>query len=141
QDESAQSKKPPRPEPTLSDVNADCQSIIVNASAAETYGWPLRFEDLPRFLTSISKIDNVSTNSFSCTSIINGEEIKGDVLIMMRVPDRRMAWQSASEHFRVGVIVLDPLPGGATRVTVKVRSIVGAVVLAGAVRQFPRHFN
>ena len=141
QHEPARIKKPSKQEPSLIDLNADCQSIVVNTPAAETYRWLLRFEDLPRFLTSISKIDNVSTNSFSCTSIINGEEIKGDVLIMMRVPDRRIAWQAASEHFRVGVIVLDPLPGGATRVTVKVRSIVEAVVLAGAVRQCLRNFK
>ena len=141
QDESAQSKKPPRPEPTLSDVNADCQSIIVNATAAETYGWLLRYEDLPRFLTSISKIDNVSNNGFSCTSIINGEEIKSDVLVMMRVPDRRIAWQAVSEHFRVGVIVLDPLSGGSTRVTVKVRSIIDPLMLTRALRQYLRNFK
>jgi uncharacterized membrane protein len=136
-----QLKKPPKPEPTVIDLNADCQSIIVNAPAPETYRWLLRFEDLPRFLTSISKIDNVSTNGFSCTSIINGEEIKSDVLIMMRVPDRRIAWQAVSEHFRVGVIFLDPLPGGVTKVTVKVRSIIDRVRLTGALRQYLRNFK
>ena len=123
------------------DVNADCQSIVVNASAPEIYRWLLRFENLPRFLTSINKIDNVSTNGFSCTSIINGEEIKSDVLIMMRVPDRRIAWQAVSEHFRVGVIFLDPLPGGTTRVTAKVRSIIEPVMLTGALRQYLRNFK
>jgi len=136
-----QLKKPPKPEPILIDLNADCQSIVVNTPAAETYRWLLRFEDLPRFLTSICKIDNISTSGFTCTSIINGEEIKGDVLIMMRVPDRRIAWQAGSEHFRVGVIVLDPLPGGTTRVTVKVRSIIEPVILTGALRQYLRNFK
>ena len=141
QHESARMKKPSKPEPTLIDLNADCQSIVVNATAAETYHWLLRFEDLPRFLTSINKIDNVSTNGFSCTSIINGEEVKSDVLIMMRVPDRRIAWQAVSENFRVGVIVLDPLPNGATRVTVKVRSIVEPVILTSALRQYLWNFK
>ena len=136
-----QLKKLPKPEPTLIDLNADCQSIVVNAPATETYRCLLRFEDLPRFVTSISKIDNVSTNGFSCTSIIKGEEIKSDVLIMMRVPDRRIAWQAVSEHFRVGVIVLDPLLGGTTKVTVKIRSIIEPVILAGAVRQYLRNFK
>jgi uncharacterized membrane protein len=136
-----QLKKPPKPEPTLVDLNADCQSIVVNARAPETYRWLLRFEDLPRFLTAITKIDNLSTNGFSCTSNIKGEEIKSDVLIMMRVPDRRIAWQAASEHFRVGVIVLDPLPDGRTRVTVKVRSIIEPVILTGALRQYLRNFK
>ena len=141
QHEPARIKKPSKPESTLIDLNAECRSIVVNAPAPETYRWLLRFEDLPRFLTSIRKIDNVSTNGFSCTSIINGEEIKGDVLIMMRVPDRRIAWQAASEHFRVGVIVLDPLPAGTTRVTVKVRSIIEPAILTGALRQYLRNFK
>ena len=123
------------------DVNADYQSIVVNAPAPEIYRWLLRFEDLPRFLTSISKIDNVSTNGFSCTSIINGEEIKSDVLIIMRVPDRRIAWQAVSENFRVGVIFLDPLPGGTTKVTVKVRSIIEPLMLTGALREYLRNFK
>lgn len=141
QDESTQSKKSPKSEPTLIDLNANCQSIVVNATAAETYGWLLRFEDLPRFLTSISKIDNVSNNGFSCTSIINGEQIKNDVLVMMRVPDRRIAWQTVSEHFRVGVIVLDPLSGGSTKVTVKVRSNIEPLILTRALRQYLRNFK
>jgi len=141
QHEPARSKKPPKPAPTLIDLNADCQSIVVNAPAAETYSSLLRFEELPRFLTSINKIDNVSTNGFSCTSIIDGEESTSDVLIMMRVPDRRRAWQAVSENFRVGVIVLDPLTDGTTRVTVKVRSIIEPVILAGALRQYLRNFK
>jgi uncharacterized membrane protein len=141
QHEQARTKKPPKPGAELMDVNADCQSIVVNAPAPEMYRWLLRFEDVPRFLTSIGKIDNVSTNGFSCTSIINGEEIKSDVLIMMRVPDRRIAWQAVSEHFRVGVIFLDPLPGGTTKVTVKVRSIIEPVMLTGALRQYLRNFK
>ena len=123
------------------DVNADCQSIVINAPASEIYRRVLRFEDLPGFLTSISKIDNVNPNGFSCTSIINGQEIKSDVKIMMRVPDRRIAWQAVSEHFRVGVIFLDPLLGGATKVTVKVRSILEPVMLSGALRQYLRNFK
>ena len=128
-------------EPILIDVNADCQSIVINAPASEIYRHVLRFEDLPRFLTSITKIDNVNANGFSCTSIINGQEIKGDVMIVMRVPDRRIAWQAVSEHFRVGVIFLDPLLGGVTKVTVKVRSILEPVLLSGALRHYLRNFK
>jgi uncharacterized membrane protein len=122
-------------------MNADCQSIVVDAPAPETYRWLLRFEHLPRFLPSVSEIDNVSTNGFSCTSLINGEEVKSDVLIMMRVAERRIAWQAVSEHFGVGVIVLEPLPGSRTKLTVKVRSIIEPVILAGAVCQGLRNFK
>src|SRR5690349_11038437 len=68
------------------DINADCQSIVVNASASEIYRRLLRFEDLPQFVTSITKIGNISNTRFSSTSFINGQEINSEVMIMMRVP-------------------------------------------------------
>ena len=133
--------KSPNREGAFMDVNTDLQSIVINAPASAIYQGLLRFEDLPRFLTSITKIDNIKANGFTCTSIINGEQIKSEVLIMMRVPDRRIAWQAVSEHFRVGVIFLDPVLGGATKVTVKVRSIIEPVMLTGAVRRYLRNFK
>jgi uncharacterized membrane protein len=132
-----QSKRPP----VVTDVNADCQSIIINVPAAEVYRGLLRFEDLPQFITSIVKIDDVSNNRFTCTSIINGQEITSEVTIMMRVPDRRIAWQAVSDHFRLGVIFLDRLLGGTTKVTVKIRSMMEPLQLSGALREYLRKFK
>jgi len=131
----------PKAAPNFIDLNTDSQSIVVNAPVSEVYHRCLRFEEFPAFISSIKKIERVGDTRFSCTSIINGEEIKSDVLVMMRVPDRRIAWQAASEHFRVGVIVLDPLSGGSTRVTVKVRSIIDPLMLTRALRQYLRNFK
>jgi hypothetical protein len=61
---------------------------------------------------------------------------------MMRVPERRIAWQAASDHFRVGVVFLDPIGGASTKVTLKVRSIVvEPVQLTGALRHCLRNFK
>lgn len=133
--------KSPKTERAFMDVNTDLQSIVINAPASTIYERLLRFEDLPRFLTSVTKVDNIRANGFSSTSIINGEEIRSDVLIMMRVPDRRIAWQAVSQHFRVGVIFLDPVLGGSTKVTVKIRSIIEPVMLTGALRRYLRNFK
>ena len=123
------------------DVNADCQSIVVNAPVAEVYRRCLHFEELPRFITSIAGIDQINDTRFSCTSIIDGEEVRSNVQIIMRVPDRRIAWQAVSENFRVGVVSFDQLLGGTTKVTVKVRSIVEPVMLTGALRHYLRNFK
>jgi len=80
-------------------------------------------------------------STFSCTSIINGEEVTREVKIIIRVPDRRIAWQAVSDNFRVGVVFSDPLPGGATKVTVKVRSIIEPVMLTGALRNYLRNLK
>ena len=134
-------QKPPKPAPIWIDVNTDCQSIVVNAPAAEVYRRCLRFEDFPRFITSITKIDKVSHTGFSCTSMINGQEMRSEVKIMMRVPERRIAWQAVSDQFRAGVVFLDPLNGGATKVTVKVRSITEPVMLTGALQHYLQNFK
>jgi hypothetical protein len=133
--------RPRQPAPILIDVNADCQSIVINARPAEVYRRLLRIEGLPQFITSIVKIDSVTANRFSCTSIINGRKIMSEITIMMRVPDRRIAWQAVSDQFRLGVIFLDPLLGGTTKVTVKIRSIMEPLRLTGALREYLRNFK
>jgi uncharacterized membrane protein len=133
--------KPQNLAPTFIDVNADCQSIVVNASAAEVYRRCLRFEDLPRFITSIRTVERTDETRFSCGSIINSEKVTSEVKIIMRVPDRRIAWQAVSDHFRVGVVFLDPLDDSATRVTVKVRSVIEPVMLTGALRSYLGNFK
>ena len=141
QNELAPNEEPPTARPNVIDVNTDSQSIVVNAPAAEVYHCCLRFEDLPRFITSITKVDRIDDTRFSCTSIINGGEVTSQVQIIMRVPDRRIAWQAVSDNFRVGVVFFDPLPGGATKVTVKVRSIIEPVMLTGALHHYLRSFK
>jgi uncharacterized membrane protein len=123
------------------DVNADHQSIVVNVPPAELYRRCLRFEELPRFVTSITKVEKINDTCFSCTSVINGDKIASIVEIIMRVPERRIAWQATSDDFRVGVIFFDPLPSGSTRVTVKVRSIVEPILLSGALRDYLGKFK
>jgi uncharacterized membrane protein len=127
--------------PRFIDVNADCQSVTVKASAAEVYRRCLRFEDLPRFITSIRTVKRVDETRLLCTSIINSEEVTSDIKIIMRVPDRRIAWQAVSHHFRVGVVFLHPLDDGTTRVTVKVRSIIEPVMLTGALQAYLNNFK
>jgi uncharacterized membrane protein len=134
-------EKPQKPAPTFIDVNADCQSVVVNASAAEVYRRCLRFEDLPRFITSIRTVERIDETRFSCTSIINSEEVTSEIKIIMRVPGRRIAWQAVSDHFHVGVVFLDPFDDGTTKVTAKVRSIIEPVMLTGTLRSYLSTFK
>lgn len=134
-------KKLQKPAPVFIDVNADRQSIKVNATVAEVYRHCLRFEQFPRFITSITKIERIDDTRFSCTALINGQEVKSLVTITMRVPDRRIAWQDVSDNFRVGVVSFDPLDGGTTRATLKVRSIIEPVMLTRALRNYLGNFK
>ena len=128
------------PKAVFIDVNAECQSIVVNAPVAQVFRHCGRFEEFSRFITSI-KIERIDETHFYCTAAINGQEAKSLVTILMRVPDRRIAWQAVSDNFWVGVLSFDPLLGAATKVTVKVRSIVEPVMPTGAVRDYLEKFK
>ena len=131
----------PAPQPVFIDVNADSQTITVNASVRDVYARCARFEDLPRFITSLRDVQKIDENNFSCTSVINGQEVKSDVQIILRVPNRRLAWQAVSDNFRIGVAVFTPRFDGGTEVTIKIRSIVEPVMLSGALRQYLTNFK
>jgi uncharacterized membrane protein len=113
-------------------MNAECRSIIVNAPVAEVFRRCLEFEKLPEFIPSIRKIEKTSPTSFSCLWATKDAEFTTNVKIIMRVPERRVAWQAVSDDFRVGVVFLDSLVGGITKVTIKVCSIVEPVTLNSA---------
>jgi uncharacterized membrane protein len=130
-----------RSEPALLDVNTDCQAIIINAPVAKVYAKCARFEDLPRFFTWLREIQRIDDSRFTFTTVANGTEVKSTVRIVLRVPERRIAWQSFSDDFRIGVIFFDARPDGTTMVTVKVRSIVEPVVLTKALRQYLTNFK
>ena len=130
-----------RGEPALVDVNADCQAIIINAPVARVYAKCAHFEDLPRFITSLREVQRIDESRFAWISGANGKEVKSTVRILLRVPERRIAWQAVCDHFRIGVIFFDPGPDGTTMVTVKVRSIVEPVFLTGALRQYLTNFK
>lgn len=129
------------PQPAFIDVNADSQSITVNASVREVYAHCARFEDLPRFITSLRDVEKIDENNFSCTSGMNGQEVKSNVQIILRVPNRRLAWQAVSDNFRIGVAVFTPRFDGTTEVTIKIRSVVEPVILSGALRQYLQNFK
>ena len=122
-------------------MNTDSQSIVVNAPVAEVYRRCLRFEEFPRFIASITNLDRIDNSRFSFTTIVGGEEVKSLATIIMRVPDRRIAWQAGSDNFTVGVVFFDSLLGSATKVTVRVRSIVEPVMLTGALRGYLKNFK
>src|SRR5437660_1313475 len=92
-------QKRQEPAPAFIDVNSDCQSIVVNAPVAEVYRRCLQFEEFPRFITSIKKVEKINDTRFSCASMINGQKVKTVITIMMRIPDRRIAWKGVSDQF------------------------------------------
>jgi uncharacterized membrane protein len=130
-----------RNDPALPDVNSDCQGIIINAPVAKVYAHCAQFENLPRFIKSVREVKRIDPSRFACTIVANSKEVQSTVQVLLRVPERRIAWQAVSEDFRIGVILFEPQPNDTTMVTVKVRSLVEPVTLTGALRQHLSSFK
>jgi uncharacterized membrane protein len=129
-----------QPDPEAATFGAHCevQSIVVNAPVADVYGHWYRFEELPRFITSLRDVQKIDETHFSFTSLL---EEKIVLQIVLRVPERRVAWQTISDNFPRGVALFEPLSDRATEITVKLRSSTEPATLAKVTREYLTNFK
>ncbi len=105
-------------------------SIALNAPVAEVYGYCARLEELPRFITSLRDMQKIDETHFSLTSLLASEEHKTVLQVVLRVPERRIAWQASSNDFPRGVVLFEPLSDRTTEITIKLRSNIEQATLA-----------
>jgi len=138
-------RQPNRPEKEIESaplyVHSEIDSIVLNAAVADVYAYCSRFEELPRFMPSLRDIQKVDETHFSFTSLIDGEEQRTVLQIVLRVPERRIAWQAISDNFPRGVILLEPLSVRTTEITVRLRSSIEPATLAKVTRDYLMNFK
>jgi uncharacterized membrane protein len=112
-------------------MNTAQGSILVRAPVGAVYRQWLRLEDSPQFLTAVKEVERLDANHFFMAAICNGEAMEAVLEIILRVPERRLAWRlvagkSRSDHLASGVASFTSQSDRSTRVTLKVTySIVG----------------
>jgi uncharacterized membrane protein len=97
-------------------VHSKIDSIVLNAPVADVYAYCSRFEELPRFITSLRDVQKIDETHFSFTSLLDSEEQKTVLRIVLRVPERRIAWQAISDNFPRGVVLFEPLSDRTTEI-------------------------
>ena len=110
----------------------------MNAPVGDVYGYWYRFEELPQFITSLRDVQRIDETHFSFSSPL---EEKTVLQIVLRVPERRIAWQAISDKFPRGVALLEPLSDRATEITVKLRSSIEPVTLAKVTSEYLTNFK
>ena len=105
-------------------------SIVVNAPVADVYKRWLAFEDYPKFITAIKRVRKLDENHFVASLAFNGKQYEAKLEMMLRVPERRLAWRtiadhSALDHIAAGVVSFASLPDQSTCVTLKLTSSFG----------------
>jgi uncharacterized membrane protein len=108
-------------------------SIVVNAPADAVYKRWLAFEEYPKFITAIKRVRKLDTHHFIATLAFGGKRYDAMLEIMLRVPERRLAWRTvanghASDHLATGVVSFESPSERTTRITLKLSSSFGGVI-------------
>jgi len=115
------------------EIDAAEGSVVVKARVADVYKRWLEFEDYPKFITAIKRVRKLDENHFSASLVFNGKLHEATLEIMLRVPERRLAWRtladrSALDHLAAGVVCFTSLSDESTCVNLKLTSSFGGAV-------------
>src|SRR6476660_3308188 len=108
-------------------------SIDINAPVGAVYKCWLAFEDYPKFITVIKRVQKLDKNHFVASLAFNRKQYQATLEIMLRVPERRLAWRTisnshAQDRLAAGVVSFASLADHGTRVTLKLTSSFGGNV-------------
>jgi uncharacterized membrane protein len=123
------------------EMNAARHSVIVKASIGQVYERWSRVEDLPKFITLLRSVQRMDDTHFSYTWQPNGNEQQGVFHIVLRIPERRIAWRSTSDGFMSGVVSFEPRSDQHTEITLKIRSIFDPPSLSRRVEEYLGNFK
>ena len=106
---------------------------MVHAPVTAVYRRWLVFEDYPIFITAIKRVQKLDANHFVATLAFNGRRYDAMLEIMLRVPERRLAWRTvanghAPDHLATGVVSFESPSDQTTRITLKLSSSFGGAV-------------
>lgn len=119
-------------------IDAAQGTIVVKAPVAEVYKRWLVFEDYPKFVTAIKQVRKLDANHFVAALGFNGKQYETTLEVMLRVPERRLAWRTLADghapdyrvpdHFAAGVVSFASLFDQSTCVTLKLTSSFGGAI-------------
>ena len=124
-----------------SKVHSETRSITLNAPVTAVYEQCCRFEQLPQFIESLVNIQKIDETNFRLTTSHSNEQRTIRLQIVLRVPERRIAWQAGCSQFSQGVILFEPLSQNTTQVTLKLQSTVQPATLSQAARDYLTNFK
>ena len=126
-------------------IDAAQGSIVVKAPVADVYKRWLKLEDYPKFISAIKQVRKLDESHFSASVGFNGKQQDARLEIMLRVPERRLAWRTISDrhapdHLAAGVVSFASRPNQSTCVNLKLTSSFGGAV-SHRVDKYLRNFK
>jgi hypothetical protein len=99
---------------------------------------------LPRLTLSFlgySNVQKIDDTHFRLTTFKGSEQQRIIVQIVLRVPERRIAWQASCSELPLGVILFDPLTEDRTEITVKLLSTIEPAMLSQLTQECLANFK
>jgi uncharacterized membrane protein len=124
-----------------SKVHSVVRSVALNAPVTDVYEHCCRFEQLPQFIESLINVQKIDDTHFCLTTSDGSGQRRTVLQIVLRVPERRIAWQASCSEFSQGVILFEPLSQNKTEITLKLRSTIELATLAQATRDYLINFK
>ena len=122
-------------------VHSVVRSVALNAPVTDVYEHCCRFEQLPQFIKSLINVQKIDDTHFWLTTSDGSGQRRTVLQIVLRVPERRIAWQASCSEFSQGVILFEPLSQNKTEITLKLRSTIELATLAQATRDYLINFK
>jgi uncharacterized membrane protein len=92
------------------------KSIDVDVPVRTAYDQWTQFEEFPRFMDAVKRVEQLDDKRLRWTAEIGGIERTWLAEITEQEPDRRVAWRSLEGAKNAGVVTFEPLGDGRTRV-------------------------
>jgi uncharacterized membrane protein len=122
-------------------MNARRQSIVVHAPTIKVYDRWSQFENFPKFIKPLREVRKITDTLFSFTWLRDGKERQSVVRVLLRIPERRIAWRTLSDGFASGVVSFEPGFNEDTEITLKIRSIFNPATLSRRLEEYLRNFK
>jgi uncharacterized membrane protein len=91
-------------------------SVDVEVPVRTAYDQFTQFEEFPRFMENVSRIEQLDDTTTRWTVEIAGAERTWDADITEQTPDERIAWRSRGDTKHAGVVTFHRIDDGRTRV-------------------------
>jgi len=114
------------------------QSIDVRVPVRTAYNQWTQFEDFPRFMEGVEKVEQLDDTRLHWVAKVAGKKKEWDAEITEQTPDQRVAWTATSGAPNGGVVTFHRLDDSTTRVTVQMEvEPEGPVEAVGAAAGIP----
>jgi uncharacterized membrane protein len=94
-------------------------SINVAVPVATAYNQWTQFEEFPRFMEGVERVQQLDDKRLQWTAKVAGQTKEWTAEITDQTPDTRIAWKSISGDDNAGAVLFEPIEAGRTKVTLK----------------------